>query len=190
MGDSQNHDDDLPRSPTATVIGNGADHVAHVIGPYKLMEQIGEGGFGLVFVAKQQKPVRRRVAIKVIKPGMDTHEVITRFEAEQQALALMDHPNIARVLDAGTTNSGRPYFVMELVHGMPVTGCCDQAQAGWPTNISNFFVSVLPSSPARPPERHYSPRHQALERARHPARRPPRWSTYRLRRCQSTCTSR
>ena len=110
MGDSQNHDDDLPRSPTATVIGNGADHVGAVIGPYKLMEQIGEGGFGLVFVAEQQKPVRRRVAIKVIKPGMDTHEVIARFEAERQALALMDHPNIARVLDAGTTEFGPTVF--------------------------------------------------------------------------------
>src|SRR5215467_11586500 len=85
------------------------------IGPYRLMEQIGEGGMGLVFVAEQQQPVRRRVALKVIKPGMDTREVIARFEAERQALALMDHPNIARVLDAGATESGRPYFVMELV---------------------------------------------------------------------------
>jgi WD40 repeat protein/serine/threonine protein kinase len=141
MGDSQNHDDDLPRSPTATVIGNGADHVGAVIGPYKLMEQIGEGGFGLVFVAEQQKPVRRRVAIKVIKPGMDTHEVITRFEAERQALALMDHPNIARVLDAGTTNSGRPYFVMELVHGIPITDYCDQARLT-PRERLELFVSV------------------------------------------------
>src|SRR5262245_20534006 len=92
-----------------------------VIGPYRLMEQIGEGGMGLVFVAEQQEPVRRKVALKVIKPGMDTREVIARFEAERQALALMDHPNIARVLDAGATDSGRPYFVMELVKGVPIT---------------------------------------------------------------------
>jgi hypothetical protein len=91
-----------------------------LIGPYKLMEQIGEGGMGLVFVAEQQQPVRRKVALKVIKPGMDTREVIARFEAERQALALMDHPNIARVLDAGATDSGRPYFVMGLVRGVPI----------------------------------------------------------------------
>ena len=95
------------------------------IGPYKLMEQIGEGGMGLVFVAEQQHPVHRKVALKVIKPGMDSRDVIARFEAERQALALMDHPNIARVLDAGTTDSGRPYFVMELVRGLPITEYCD-----------------------------------------------------------------
>jgi serine/threonine protein kinase/WD40 repeat protein len=99
-----------------------------VIGPYRLMEAIGQGGFGLVFVAEQQQPVRRKVALKIIKPGMDTREVIARFEAERQALALMDHPNIARVLDAGATDSGRPYFVMELVKGIPITEYCDQQQ--------------------------------------------------------------
>jgi serine/threonine protein kinase/Flp pilus assembly protein TadD len=98
-----------------------------LIGPYKLLEQIGEGGFGVVFMAEQQ-PVRRKVALKVIKPGMDTRQVIARFEAERQALALMDHPHIARVLDAGATVSGRPYFVMELVKGIPITAFCDQAQ--------------------------------------------------------------
>jgi serine/threonine protein kinase len=97
-----------------------------VIGPYKLLEQIGEGGFGVVFMAEQQQPVRRKVALKVLKPGMDTKEVIARFESERQALALMDHPNIARVLDAGATDSGRPYFVMELVRGVPITEFCDQ----------------------------------------------------------------
>jgi serine/threonine protein kinase/Flp pilus assembly protein TadD len=99
-----------------------------VIGPYKLMEQIGEGGMGLVFVAEQQQPVRRKVALKVIKPGMDTRQVIARFEAERQALALMDHPNIAKVHDGGATASGRPYFVMELVKGEPITNYCDQNQ--------------------------------------------------------------
>jgi serine/threonine protein kinase/WD40 repeat protein len=112
-----------------------------VIGPYRLMEQIGEGGFGLVFVAEQQDPVRRKVALKVIKPGMDTREVIARFEAERQALALMDHPNIAKVLDAGATDSGRPYFVMELVKGVPITDYCDQNQLT-PRRRLELFVSV------------------------------------------------
>ena len=89
-----------------------------VIGPYKLLQKIGEGGFGVVYMADQREPVKRRVALKIIKPGMDTKQVIARFEAERQALAMMDHPNIARVLDAGTTDSGRPYFVMDLVKGV------------------------------------------------------------------------
>ncbi len=97
-----------------------------VIGPYKLLQQIGEGGFGAVYMAEQEKPVRRRVALKIIKPGMDTSQVIARFESERQALALMDHPNIARVLDAGATESGHPYFVMELVKGIPITEFCDK----------------------------------------------------------------
>ncbi len=96
------------------------------IGPYKLLQQIGEGGFGAVFMAEQTEPIRRKVALKIIKPGMDTRQVIARFEAERQALAMMDHPNIARVFDAGTTEKGRPFFVMELVRGLPVTKFCDQ----------------------------------------------------------------
>jgi serine/threonine protein kinase len=103
-----------------------AERPGSQIGPYKLREQIGEGGFGVVYVAEQEKPVRRKVALKIIKPGMDTKDVIARFEAERQALALMDHPNVARVLDAGATESGRPYFVMELVHGVPITEFCDK----------------------------------------------------------------
>jgi serine/threonine protein kinase len=97
-----------------------------VIGPFKLLEQIGEGGFGIVYMALQEKPIRRRVALKVLKPGMDTKQVIARFETERQALAVMDHPNIARVIDGGSTASGRPYFVMELVRGDPITQFCDQ----------------------------------------------------------------
>ena len=97
-----------------------------MIGPYKLLELIGEGGFGDVYMAEQQEPVRRKVALKIIKLGMDTRQVIGRFEAERQALALMDHPNIAKILDAGTTESGRPYFVMDYVRGIPVTEYCDQ----------------------------------------------------------------
>src|SRR5581483_9194297 len=86
----------------------------------------GEGGFGLVFVAEQAEPVRRKVALKVLKPGMDTRDVVARFEAGRQALALMDHPYIAKVLDAGSTPAGRPYFVMELVRGVSITAYCDQ----------------------------------------------------------------
>src|SRR5438270_4229359 len=97
-----------------------------VIGPYKLLQQIGEGGMGVVYMAEQQEPVRRKVALKIIKPGMDSRQVIARFEAERQALAMMDHQNIARVLDAGTTATGRPYFVMELVKGVPITRYCDE----------------------------------------------------------------
>ena len=97
-----------------------------MIGPYKLIEEIGEGGMGSVFMAMQKEPVRRKVALKVIKPGMDSKQVVSRFEAERQALAMMDHPNIAKVLDGGTTESGRPYFVMELVNGMPITDYCDR----------------------------------------------------------------
>ncbi len=97
-----------------------------IFGPYKLLQQIGEGGFGLVFLAEQQEPVRRKVAVKILKPGMDTRHLIARFEAERQALALMDHPNIARVIDAGETRSGRPHFVMELVRGLSITDYCDQ----------------------------------------------------------------
>src|SRR3989440_6823428 len=96
------------------------------IGRYKLLQQIGEGGCGIVYMAEQEEPVRRRVALKVIKLGMDTKQVIARFEAERQAVALMDHPNIATVLDAGATETGRPYFVMELVRGIKITDFCDQ----------------------------------------------------------------
>jgi len=97
-----------------------------VIGPYKLLEQIGEGGFGIVFMAEQQHPVRRKVGLKILKPGMDTRQVVARFEAERQVLALMDHPHIAHIFDGGETASGRPYFVMELVRGIPITDFCDQ----------------------------------------------------------------
>jgi eukaryotic-like serine/threonine-protein kinase len=103
-----------------------AERPGTVIGPYKLLEQIGEGGFGVVFMAEQTEPVRRKVALKVLKLGMDTRQVVARFEAERQALAIMDHPNIARVFDGGATASGRLYFVMELVKGVPITEFCDQ----------------------------------------------------------------
>ncbi|MEJ7640378.1 MAG: serine/threonine-protein kinase [Singulisphaera sp.] len=118
-----------------------AERPGALVGPYRLMEQIGEGGMGLVFVAEQQQPVRRKVALKVIKPGMDSRDVIARFEAERQALALMDHPNIAKVFDAGTTDTGLPYFVMELVKGVPITEYCDQAQL-IPRQRLQLFIPV------------------------------------------------
>ncbi len=109
------------------------------IGPYKLREQIGEGGFGVVWVAEQQAPVRRTVALKIIKLGMDTKEVVARFEQERQALALMDHPNIARVFDAGATEWGRPFFVMELVRGIKITDYCDQANLPTAERLALFI---------------------------------------------------
>jgi eukaryotic-like serine/threonine-protein kinase len=109
------------------------------IGRYKLLEQVGEGGCGVVYVAEQEEPVRRRVALKVIKLGMDTRSVIARFEAERQALALMDHPNIAKVLDAGATETGRPFFVMELVRGIKITDYCDQANLSTQERLKLFI---------------------------------------------------
>jgi len=123
-----------------------AEQPGTIIGPYKLIEEIGEGGMGVVYMAEQSEPVERRVALKIIKPGMDTRQVIGRFEAERQALAMMDHPNIAKVFDAGTTESGRPYFVMELVVGTPITQYADEHQltpsSGWNCSCR----SVRPSS--------------------------------------------
>ncbi|MFO1461874.1 MAG: protein kinase [Verrucomicrobiota bacterium] len=109
------------------------------VGRYKLLEKLGEGGCGVVYLAQQEEPVRRRVALKVIKLGMDTRQVVARFEAERQALALMDHPNIAKVLDGGTTDNGRPYFVMELVRGVRITDYCDEAQLNTPQRLELFL---------------------------------------------------
>jgi len=117
------------------------EFVGKVIGTYKLLQRIGEGGCGAVYMAEQEKPVRRRVAFKVIKLGMDTKSVIARFEAERQALALMDHPHIARVLDAGATESGRPFFVMELVRGIKITEYCDQNELDTSQRL-RLFIQV------------------------------------------------
>ena len=119
----------------------GSEGVGMVIGRYKLLEALGEGGCGVVWLAEQKEPVRRKVALKVIKLGMDTKQVVARFEAERQALALMDHPNIAKVLDAGTTETGRPYFVMELVRGIPVTKFCDQNKLATRERL-DLFIKV------------------------------------------------
>jgi serine/threonine protein kinase len=127
--------------PDATIDEPIREKPGMVIGPYKLLEQIGEGGFGVVFIAEQTQPVRRKVALKVFKPGMDTRQVVARFEAERQALALMDHPNIAHVFDGGETATGRPYYVMELVRGIPITAFCDQNQLSVRERLE-LFVSV------------------------------------------------
>src|SRR5437868_10899740 len=111
-----------PTAPAEAITAAGSSQAESItIGPYKLLQKLGEGGFGEVWMAEQREPVKRRVALKIIKLGMDTKQVIARFEAERQALALMDHPNIAKVLDGGATDTGRPYFVMELVRGVRIT---------------------------------------------------------------------
>ncbi|HTU89259.1 MAG TPA: serine/threonine-protein kinase [Gemmataceae bacterium] len=126
-----------PAAPPPTLVEDGG----RSLGPYKLLQQIGEGGMGVVFMAEQQEPVRRMVAVKVIKAGMDSAQVIARFEAERQALALMDHPHIAKVLDARTSESGRPYFVMELVKGVPITTYCDEQRLSLRQRLE-LFVPV------------------------------------------------
>ena len=128
---------DLP-DPSA---GGASERAGDHIGPYKLLQQIGEGGMGVVWLAGQERPVRRRVALKVVKLGMDTRQVVARFEAERQALALMDHPNIAKVLDAGATANGRPFFVMELVRGVKITDYCDRNRLSTRGRL-NLFVKV------------------------------------------------
>jgi eukaryotic-like serine/threonine-protein kinase len=125
----------------SSTLDNISEGSGTVVGRYKLLEKIGEGGFGAVYMAEQAEPVRRKVALKIIKLGMDTKSVIARFEAERQALALMDHPNIAKVLDAGATDTGRPYFVMELVRGVPVTRFCEENQLGT-TERLELFIQV------------------------------------------------
>lgn len=127
-------------NPTRTQATN-SEPVGSTIGAYKLLERIGEGGFGIVYAAQQSTPVRRIVALKIIKPGMDTRQVIARFEQERQALAMMDHPNIAKVFDAGATSAGRPYFVMELVRGIPITQYCDENRLT-PRERLELFIPV------------------------------------------------
>src|SRR5579863_2800982 len=110
----------VPTLETATAAGTDSD-----FGPYHVIRTVGEGGMGTVYLAEQREPIRRSVALKVVKPGMDTGRVLARFANERQALAMMDHPNIARILDAGSTPGGRPYFVMEYIEGVPITEYCD-----------------------------------------------------------------
>jgi tetratricopeptide (TPR) repeat protein/serine/threonine protein kinase len=138
---SQGPLDRRPPAPDATADPAPLEGPGTTLGAYKLLEQIGEGGFGAVYLAEQTQPVRRKVALKMLKPGMDTRQVVARFEAERQALALMDHSNIAKVHDGGSTPSGRPYFVMELVKGVPITEFCDQHRLA-PRQRLELFVPV------------------------------------------------
>ena len=172
-----------PANVGPTIDQSPADRPGTVIGPYKLLQQIGEGGMGVVWMAEQTQPVQRKVALKVIKPGMDSRQVIARFEAERQALAMMDHVNIARVLDAGTTESGLPYFVMELVHGVPITQYCDDIHLT-PRERLELFVPVCQAIQHAAPEGDHPPRHQAVERDDHALRRQAGPQGDRLRRGQ------
>ena len=130
---------------------NGPNLIDAIIADrYKIRQEIGEGGMGTVYFAEQLRPVRRQVALKLIKPGMDSRNVLARFESERQALALMDHPHIARVLDAGTTADGRPFFVMELVKGIPITEYCDPIASTCPPGLPCFARFARPcSTPTR-----------------------------------------
>ncbi len=136
-------DEPKPEPPSAQPVTEAgpALGVGAIIGHFRLLEEIGQGGFGVVYVAEQKTPVRRRVALKNIKLGMDTRSVVARFEAERQALAMMDHPNIAKVFDAGATDTGRPYFVMELVRGIPITEYCDQIHLP-PVQRLHLFIDI------------------------------------------------
>ncbi|MEM6471033.1 MAG: bifunctional serine/threonine-protein kinase/formylglycine-generating enzyme family protein [Planctomycetota bacterium] len=132
-------------SPGETIAASGGIEPSKkcmAIGPYRLLEQIGEGGFGVVYMAEQRQPVRRKVALKIIKPGMDSRAVVARFEAERQALAMMDHPNVAKILDGGVTNEGTPYFVMDLVRGKPLTEFCDLEKLSTRERLE-LFIPVL-----------------------------------------------
>jgi hypothetical protein len=137
----------VPSPPGGTTILPLTEKAGDRIGRYKLLEKIGEGGCGVVYMAEQEEPVRRRVALKVIKLGMDTESVIARFEAERQALAMMDHPNIAKVLDGGVTETGRPYFVMELVRGTKITEYCDHNNLTTPQRLDLFILDTAVKGP-------------------------------------------
>ncbi len=138
LGESDTADDTSTADAASRTTVNADVQPGSILGPYKLLQRLGEGGFGEVFLAEQDEPVRRQVALKIIKPGMDSREVMARFEAERQALAMMDHPNIATVLDAGSTETGRPYFVMELVRGIAITKFCDREQLTTETRLTLF----------------------------------------------------
>src|SRR5215831_14475341 len=138
------------KEQTRTMDCAGLSEGNTIIGPYRLIRQLGEGGMGVVYHAQQLQPIRRDVALKVIKPGMDSKQVIARFESERQALAMMDHLNIARVFEAGTTNAGLPYFLMELVDGIPITRYCDSKRLTVRERIDVFIPVCKAIQHARP----------------------------------------
>ena len=124
---------------TETVDERPARAAPEQVGPYTILETLGEGGMGIVYLAEQKEPIRRRVALKLIKLGMDTEQIVARFESERQALALMDHSNVARVYDAGATEQGRPYFAMEYIKGVPITDYCDEHRLSIPERLELFM---------------------------------------------------
>jgi len=140
MGQNDDHVEREQEGPSRTPdSGKSLRELGSHLGRYKLLSILGEGGFGMVYLAEQEHPIRRLVALKVIKPGMDTKQVVARFETERQALALLDHPNIAQVYDAGTTEAGRPYFAMEYVEGIPITEYCDRHTLGTRERLRLFL---------------------------------------------------
>ena len=164
-------DDSRPTSPDPSLLETVPSFApsaatADRIGPYRVIRVLGQGGMGIVYEAEQLEPLRRTVALKVIKLGMDTRDILARFEAERQALAVMDHPNIAKALDAGTTEAGRPYFVMELVQGVPITEYCDRTSLTH-ARTARLFLPVCHARPARPSEGRHPPRSQAHEHSGH-----------------------
>jgi hypothetical protein len=172
----------LPPTIEATLARLKPEEPGEMIGPYRLREQIGEGGFGTVWVADQEWPVGRRVALKIIKLGMGTKEVIARFEQERQTLAMMEHPNIAKVFDAGATQYGRPFFVMELVRGVKITEYCDDQQLSTKERIELSSPSARRA--ARASERDHPPGPEAVEHPRDGERREGGAEGDRLRRGQ------
>ena len=168
-------------APRASRVTRGEGIGTVIAGRYTLVEVIGEGGMGSVYLARQTEPVKRQVALKLIKTGMDSRGVLARFDAERQALALMDHPNIARIYDGGVTPAGQPFFVMELVHGVPLTDYCDQKRLTVKDRLE-LFVSVCQAVQHAPPEGDHPPRPEAGERAGDRGGRPPDAQGHRLRR--------
>ena len=169
---------DATMGPTRTS-ASGSDPIGG-FGPYRFLQRLGEGGMGEVWLAEQQRPVRRQVAIKIVKAGMDTAQVVARFEAERQALAVMDHPAIAKVFDGGTTPEGRPYFAMEYVRGEAITQLL-RPSASADTRAPRAVHPALRRRPARAPERHHPPGPEAVQRARLGRRRPSSPAHHRLR---------
>ena len=147
---------------TDSTLATGLTESDRTIDSYRLLQQVGEGGMGEVWLAEQSYPVRRRVALKLIRSGMNTREVTLRFESERQALALMDHPAVAKVFDGGSTSSGLPYFVMEYVPGVPITDWCDQHTLTVPERLE-LFVQVCEGVKTRAPKGDYSSRPEAFE---------------------------
>ena len=170
-------------SPRVAGVPTGEGIGTVIAGRYSLVELIGEGGMGSVDLASQTEPVKRHVALKLIKTGMDSRSVLARFDAERQALALMDHPNIARIYDGGLTPAGQPFLVMELVRGVPLTEYCDRHRLTVPARL-NLFVAVLPGGAARASEGDHPPRLEARECPGHRGRRQPDPQGDRLRRGQ------